>query len=114
MSYATMDRPAVGEFNGLVNGIEYHNSRHAQEGGVDEVDWTEPGLEVTRLRLLSDPGFPAWDVSYCHGILKGRHVEVRLPFSQLPKRNMKAVLYKEANKTGVFIKGLFSAISTLC
>jgi hypothetical protein len=109
-----MDRPAVGEFNGLVNGIEYHNSRHAQEGGVDEVDWTEPGLEVTRLRLLSDPGFPAWDVSYCHGILKGRHVEVRLPFSQLPKRNMKAVLYKEANKTGVFINGLFSAISTLC
>lgn len=113
-AFATTDRPAVGEFNGLVNGIAYHNERHNQDGGVDEVDWTEPGLEITRLRLLSDPGFPAWDVSYCHGILNGRHVDVRLPFSQLPKFKMKAALYKEAQKTGKFIKGLFDSISTLC
>ena len=31
------------------------------------VYWTEPGLRVVRLRLLSDPGYPEWDVSYCHG-----------------------------------------------
>ena len=114
MTYTTIDRPAVGEFNGLINGIAYHNERNNQENGVSSVDWDTKGLEITRLRLLSDPGFPAWDVSYCHGVLNGRHVNVVLPFSQLPKRNMKAVLYKEANKTGVFIKGLFSAISTLC
>ena len=110
----TTDRPSVGEVNGLVNGIAYHNARHDQEGGVDSVCWTIPGLEITRLRLLSDPGFPAWDVSYCHGILDGRHVDVQLPFSQLPKYKMKSWLYKEAQKTGVFIKGLFSSISTLC
>lgn len=113
---ATMNRPAVGEVNGLVNGIVYHGDRHAQEGGIDKVYWTEPGLEITRLRLLSDPGFPAWDVSYCHGVLNGRHVDVQLPFSQLPKYGkggVKAALYKEAKATGKFIKGLFNAISTL-
>ena len=113
MTSMTIDRPAVGESNGLVNGIEYHNSRHSQVGGVDTVDWTETGLEITRLRMLSDPGFPFWDISYCHGVLDGRHVNVRLPFSQLPKYKMKAALYKEAKETGKFIKGLFSAISTL-
>lgn len=51
------------------------------------VDWTDPDLRrITVLRLLSDPGFPAWDVSYCHGEMKdGRIVEVRLPFDQLQR-----------------------------
>ena len=113
---ATTNRPAVGEVNGLVNGIAYHDSRHDQADGIDKVYWTESGLEITRLRLLSDPGFPAWDVSYCHGVLNGRHVDVQLPFSQLPKYGkggVKAALYKEAKATGKFIKGLFNAISTL-
>jgi hypothetical protein len=112
-AFATTDRPAVGEFNGLVNGIAYHNTRSDQERGVETVCWTEPGLEITRLRLLSDRGYPVWDISYCHGILDGRHVDVELPFGQLPKRGMKTALYNEAQKTGKFIKGLFSAISTL-
>jgi len=113
---ATTNRPSVGEVNGLVNGIAYHNSRHEQEDGVATVDWTEPGLEITRLRLLSDPGFPMWDLSYCHGVLNGRHVNVRVPFSQLPKYGkggVKAALYKEAKATGKYIKGLFN-LSTLC
>lgn len=112
-TFATTDRPSVGEFNGLVNGMQYHNNRHSQEGGLETVDWTTPGLEITRLRLLSDPGFPAWDVSYCHGILRGVHVDVELPFSQLPKWGYKKYLYNEAKKTGCYIKGLFSSLSTL-
>lgn len=115
-AFETIDRPAVGEFNGLVNGIAYHNERHSQENGVETVCWTTPGLKITRLRLLSDPGFPAWDISYCHGILNGQHVDVELPFSQLPKYGkggLKAALYKEAKATGKSIDGLFSAISTL-
>tara|TARA_R110000782_G_C14713634_1_gene403418 strand:- start:477 stop:821 length:345 start_codon:yes stop_codon:yes gene_type:complete len=113
MSTNTVDRPSVGETNGLVNGIAYHDERHSQSGGIKTVCWTVSGLEITRLRLLSDAGYPAWDVSYCHGILKGEHVNVRLPFSQLPKRNTKAWLYNEAKATGCFIKGLFSSFSTL-
>ena len=31
--FATVDRPSVGEFNGLVNGTAYHNARHDQDGG---------------------------------------------------------------------------------
>jgi hypothetical protein len=102
------------ETNGLQNGHSYHKERRSQEGGVASVCWSTKGLEITRLRLLSDPNYPAWDVSYCHGILNGRHVDVTLPFSTLPKRAWKTALYKEASSTGVFIKGLFSAVSTLC
>jgi hypothetical protein len=109
----TTDRPSVDEINGLVDGIAYHDVRHSQEGGAETVDWDVNGLEITRLRMLSDPGFPFWDISYCHGILDGRHVNVRLPFHQLPKYKTKAALYKEAQATGKFIKRLFSAISTL-
>jgi hypothetical protein len=109
-----IDRKDVGESNGLVDGLSYHKDRHSQEGGIETVCWTTEGLEITRLRLISDPGYPMWDVSYCHGMLNGRHVDVELPFSELPKRNMKKVLYNEAKSTGCYIKGLFSSISTLC
>ena len=78
------------------------------------VDWTEPGLTITRLRLVSDPGYPVWDVSYCHGRLAdGTEVKVSLPFIQLPKRGMRRALYAEAQRTGKFIPGLFDSISTL-
>lgn len=83
------------------------------EGAKKIVPWDIPGLYITRLRLLSDPGFPFWDVSYCYGELNGIPVRVQVPFSQLPKKNMKTVLYEEAKKTGRFIKGLFDNISTL-
>jgi hypothetical protein len=78
-----------------------------------KVYWTEPGLVVERLRLLSDQGFPYWDVSYCCGRIGKELVEVQLPFSQLPKRGMRAALYREARATGRFIPGLFDSISTL-
>jgi hypothetical protein len=110
----TIDRPDVGEYNGLANGIQYH--RHNQDGGVETVDWIEEGLEITRLRLLSDRGFPVWDVPYVHRILDGRQVDVRVPFIQLPKfgkGGYKAALYAEAKATGKFIKGLFASTSTI-
>jgi hypothetical protein len=82
-------------------------------GANTKVDWTADGLTITRLRLLSDPGHPEWDVSYCYGEIDGKAVQVRLPFSYLPKRNMKSALYAEAKLSGKFIKGLFQAVSTL-
>jgi hypothetical protein len=77
------------------------------------VDWTEPGLYITRLRMVSDPGYPEWDITYCHGTLGDEQVRVSLPFSTLPKANMKRALYKHAKASGAFIKGLFDNISTL-
>ena len=46
----------------------------------------EDVAEVVRLRLLTDPGFPAWDVSYCWGRLEdGTPCNVYLPTNQLEK-----------------------------
>ena len=79
------------------------------------VDWSTPGLTVTRLRLLSDPGFPFWDVSYCHGSLNGEPVEVALPFHQLPRRGWRSVIVKHAQADGVYAQGLgiLANVSTL-
>jgi hypothetical protein len=79
------------------------------------VEWDHPDLVITRLRLVSDPGYPWWDVSYCHGEVSGQPVRVLLPFDQLPKKNMFGALYKEAKMSGCYIRGLEpSNISTLC
>ena len=109
--------PYPGETNGLTDGRAYH--------AVDRsltVDWTDKRLKrITRLRLLSDPGFPWWDVSYCHGELKdGTPCTVSLPFDQLPKSRagmggIQKAIVSYAKKDGVYAKGLgvFDAISTL-
>lgn len=79
------------------------------------VPWDAEGLEVTRLRLLSDPGFPFWDVSYCVGRHKGSPCRVELPFDQLPKRGMRRAIVQHAIKAGVHARrlGILDNISTL-
>ena len=95
-----------------VNGSEYHH----RERRI--VDWTDPQLQkVTRLRLLSDPGFPFWDVSYCYGVLRdGTEVEVRTSIYNLHKRkSISSQIVAFAIKAGVNAKklGLLNSISTL-
>lgn len=112
-----VDTYGVHETNGLENPRAYHETRHNNHGGM--VDWTTPGLRVTRLRLLSDPGFPAWDVSYCHGVLDGQHVDVQLPFDQLIKSrkvSLSSQIVKYAIKDKIYAKGLgiLDCISKLC
>lgn len=109
-----INRSDVGEVNGLVDGQAYHAERNKKE--VQKVCWTTKGLKVTRLRMLSDPGFPVWDISYCHGILDGEHVDVELPFYQLSKRGWKGEIIQYAKQDGVFAKGLgiLDNVSTLC
>jgi hypothetical protein len=91
------------ESNGLENGAEYHKISRDMR-----VDWADKNLQrITRLRLLSDPGFPMWDVSYCHGILMdGTEVVVELPFDQLPKHNMKSEIIRYAKQDNLYVKGL--------
>lgn len=111
----TIDRNIYGtrETNGLVNGPAYHAARDVKA----KVAWTTPGLKITRLRLLSDPGFPAWDVSYCHGKLNGADVDVELPFSQLRKygKSISSQIVGYAIKDGVNAKriGALDAVSKL-
>lgn len=113
----TISTPYPGETNGLIDANAYHEHHYKDHAG--NVDWADDRLaKITRLRLLSDPGFPAWDVSYCHGILKdGRTCEVELPFFQLPKGKgaINKAIIAYAKKDGVYAKGLgiFNSISTL-
>ena len=100
------------ETNGLGAGNDYHKTDRSTV-----VYWNDPQLaRITRLRLLTDPGFPSWDVSYCHGELKdGTPCRVELPFSQLPRRNRSGALISYAKADGVYLKylGVFDAISEL-
>lgn len=100
------------ESNGLVDGHTYHSVDREER-----VDWADSRLEkITRLRLISDPGFPYWDVSYCHGRTKdGKECRVVLPFSQLKKGQVNAEIIAHAKREGVYAKklGIFDAISTL-
>lgn len=106
-------RPYAGESNGLGDDAKAY---HEIDRSVT-VYWHDPRLaKITRLRLLSDPGYPAWDVSYCHGVLKdGTHCRVSLPFDQLPKRAVSQTIVYWAKRDNVYAKGLgvFDAISTL-
>jgi hypothetical protein len=98
----------VNETNPLPQG--FHD-----EGWSRTVDWTEKGLRVTRLRLISDIGFPFWDVSYCFGVIGTEKVRVALPFSQLPRRGTVRAIVQHAQRDGVFARGLgiLDNISTL-
>lgn len=81
------------------------------------VSWNDPCLKrIVRLRLISDPGFPYWDVSYCIGeMMDGTSVRVDLPFDQLPRRGFRGKIVEYAKKDGVYAQklGIFDAISTL-
>lgn len=72
------------------------------------VDLGDPRLaKITRLRLVTDPGFPLYDLSYCYGELKdGTNVRVLLPWHQFSKRNLKQDLVKMCQSVNVYGKGL--------
>jgi hypothetical protein len=72
------------------------------------VDLSDPRLaRITRLRLVSDPGFPFFDVSYCYGVLKdGTHVRVDLPAHQFPRRGLNRALVEMCQEAGVYGRGL--------
>ena len=75
---------------------------------VGECDFGDPTLvQINRLRLISDPGFPMWDLSYCYGTLaNGDRVRVHLPQHQFSKRNLKRDLVEMCKSCGVYGKGI--------
>ena len=84
---------------------EYHRQVTDKIDGT--VDWATPGLQITRLRLISDIGWPTWDVSYCVGRIGERIVRVALPFDTLRKGSgLKKAIITFAKKDNVFAKGL--------
>lgn len=93
-----------------------HDRYHAVDRTL-EVQLDDPRLaQITRLRLLSDWGYPYWELSYCHGVLKdGTAVRVQLPRHIFPKRGLHRALVEMAREAGVYAKGLgmLDNISTL-
>lgn len=92
-----------------VSGAEqFGYERLGEHSRGDTVDWSDGRLaKVVRLKVVTDPGFPYVDVSYCYGELKdGTKVRVRLPFHQLPKRGMRRAIVEYAKTDGVHAKGL--------
>jgi len=100
------------ETNPLVDHDRYYSVDRSLE-----VDLADRRLaRVTRLRLLTDPGCPFFDLSYCHGELRdGTPVRVRLPRHQFPKRGLSRSIVQMAIDEGVHAKrlGMLDAISTL-
>jgi hypothetical protein len=90
------------------NNIAFSEVSHKDIDHSVTLQLGDPNLaRIVRLRLLSDPGFPFWDISYCYGQTKaGALVRVNLGTSQLTKRNMKGDLINLAKAAGVYAKGL--------
>lgn len=97
------DRYGVGESDPIND--EVKAIRDSIEETVDLDD--ERLAKITRLRLVTDPGFPMYDVSYCYGVLKdGTNVRVRLPRHQFSKRNLTGALIEMCKEAKVYAKGL--------
>lgn len=85
----------------------------------ETVDLTDKRLvRITRLRLVTDPGFPLYDLSYCYGRLNdGTNVRVRLPWHQFSRKYLRRDLVAMCKEAGVYGKRLglldFDVISTL-
>lgn len=75
---------------------------------VKFLDWNDKELKkVTRLRLVSDVGYPVWDISYCKGIdTDGNEVRVALPFDAIPKGKIAETILDYARRDNVYAKGL--------
>ena len=84
---------------------EIHAIRDAIE---EEVDLTDDRLaRITRLRLVTDPGFPMYDLSCCYGELNdGTPVRVNLPQWQFSRRYLKRDLVAMCKEAHVYAKGL--------
>lgn len=63
--------------------------------------------KITRLRLLTEPGYPYFDISYCYGELKnGQAVRIDGAPRHLSRRTPKGDLIAWAKSEGAYAKGL--------
>jgi hypothetical protein len=76
----------VNETNSISEAM--HAFRESIDYSAGAVPLESPDLvKVVRLRLLTEPGYPYVDVSYCYGILRdGTHVRVQMPSMAMPRR----------------------------
>ena len=93
------------ETNGL-NGSNYHEAvDHSRRYTLAELQ--AAGGKVSRLRLLTEAGYPWYDISYAHGTLPdGTIVPLHVTTMKLRRKALKADLIAWAKEEGVYAKGL--------
>lgn len=102
----TADSYSVRYSGTLVDG-SYHGTVDRSTGRYSAAAVQRMGGRITRLRLLTDPGCPFFDISYCHATLPdGRIVPVDLGEGQLPRRNTLGFLIGLAEREGYNAKRL--------
>lgn len=102
---ATAARPRypVNETNNIADAAYTHE---ALEPGVTVLA-DRRLVKIDRLRLLTDPGCPFFDVSYVYGTLAdGTHVRVDLGRDQFPRQGLSRALVQCAKDAGRYAKGL--------
>ena len=95
-------------------GVNETNPLWASESTHENVDFSirctlgDPRLErITRLRLLTEPGYPYFDISYVYGVLKdGTHVRIDGAPMHLGRKTIKRDLIEWAKGEGAYAKGL--------
>jgi len=75
---------------------------------TEHVSLGDPRLErIVRLRLLTEPGYPCYDISYVYGVLKdGSHCRIDGAPMSIGRRTAKRDLIDWAKEEGAYAKGL--------
>jgi hypothetical protein len=120
---STISTPA-NETNGLIDGAAYHQRMHDESIDATAYEVAKSGGKFTRIRLLTEPGYPYMDVSYIHAQLgDGTPVRVNIDFdaSMLLRRTYRSQLRdalvrdsgltrREAEALGVWEEGVYSVL----
>jgi hypothetical protein len=111
-----MSYPSVNETNNIAD----FDAALRPPVGAQTVWYGDKQLRrITRLRLISDPGYPEWELSYCWGEMQdGSKVRVQLGEERFSKKMLKKRLVLMCERDQVYGKGLGLlddvVISTLC
>lgn len=89
---------------------------HKQE--KEYISWEElkekKGIVAERIRFVSTPNFPFWDLTYLDVRVNNKLYSItNSPFSQVPKKDFKSYIYKILKEEEIFIKNFFDCISKL-
>lgn len=104
MNMTAAERYGVDETNGITDVAAWQDFIAAAGRS-----WLgDPKLaRITRLRLLTEPGYPYFDISYCYGELKdGTAVRLDGVPMHISRKAPKADLIAWAKSEGAFAKGL--------
>lgn len=93
----------VNETNPLENAQAYHDEERIKV--YFEYLSSKDDIELERLRLLTDPDFSHYDISYIHIIYNGQKAELlNFPMTQIPKIGWKETLIDICKEHNIFIK----------